>query len=342
MWGGVLGWCAGPRHSSAPVNKRGKAGKFKGLGACDLGLGRTGSEGPRYAASVADRSATNLAARLAAQWIEFERAWLGLTTPPWLVRTREAAWRPQPLADSCPRCATPVGAFEVEVDAKGRFSCPECRGLRLPWDACVRLGDYDGLLRDAVAEVKFTAWRSLGRAIGRELGQLLAERLTQAGVPPERVALVPMPTTLWRRMFRGVDHTLVLTRGVRERLPGASIVRPISRRHRPSQLDVPQSQRRANVAKSMAARPRAAEPAANIEVIIVVDDVMTTGATMREACRAVRQWLATPSGGRGGEGGRMGRKATPKVWAAVVAGPVAEGRRDNRAQSDAATQIEDH
>ena len=235
-----------------------------------------------------------------------------------------------------------VGAFEVEVDAKGRFSCPECRGLRLPWDACVRLGDYDGVLRDAVAQVKFTAWRSLGRAIGRELGGLLAQRLAQAGVPAQRVALVPMPTTMWRRLYRGVDHTLVLTRGVRELLPGATIVRPISRRHRPSQLDVPPSQRRANVAKSMAARPRANAPGANIEVVIVVDDVMTTGATMREACRAVRQWLATPPGGPGGSGAAESGRVAPKVWAGIVAGPVAAGRRGSEASVDEATPIEDH
>jgi len=41
-------------------------------------------------------------------------------------------------------------------------ACPACRGKRLPWARAVRLGEYDGLLRDAIHEVKFTRWRTLG------------------------------------------------------------------------------------------------------------------------------------------------------------------------------------
>jgi predicted amidophosphoribosyltransferase len=242
-----------------------------------------------------------------------------------------------------------VGAFEVEVDGNGGFTCTECRGKRLPWRACVRLGEYEGVLRDAVHDVKFSAWRKLGRDLGRELGARLRASLGRAGIDPDRVMLVPMPTTFRRRVARGIDHTLVITRGVRELLPGAIIARPIKRRHRPSQLDVPMSRRRANVARTMTPCGVLPEPneRQRLLAVVVVDDVMTTGATMRESCRAVGKWLQTrPARDGGSDKGSDDNAPAPQVWAAVIAGPGSQRRSgDGSAPAtvqQSAAEIDDH
>jgi len=166
----------------------------------------------------------------------------------------------------------------------------------------VRLGAFEGLLRDAIHEVKFTAWRRLGTDLGRMLGERLEDALERACVPIECVVLVPMPTTMRRRLARGIDHTTVLARGVRDVL-GVPIVRAVAREHRPSQTHVPQSQRRDNVARSM--RLRSGVDLSG-HMVVIIDDVMTTGSTMGECARAIRE-------------GTRGENAKPlDVWAAVL------------------------
>lgn len=237
-------------------------------------------------------------------------------------------WTPDRPSERCPRCAHRVGAFEA--DSGG---CPGCRDRRLPWDRAVTLGDFAGPLREAIHELKFRRWRSVGRELGRALGERLGEEFELLGVEPGAWTLVPVPMAYRRRVERGVDHTLELVRGVRRGLGGrGEIVRALGRGHRPTQWSVPMSQRQANVAGAFRARPgasgRLVGPGRGGPVV-VLDDVMTTGATMRAACRALRAGMRLAGGpggfGRDGEGGRGGRL---EVWiaAASVTAPPERGR----------------
>lgn len=245
-----------------------------------------------------------------------ERTWIGVEADPLPRRLAAAGWRPDEPDEYCPRCGGDAGPFEA-----GAAGCPRCRAARLPWTRCVRLGRYEGVLRDVVHEVKFTAWRSLGTAIGRELGRSIARAAdadgSLRGVP---VRIVPVPTSLRRRMARGIDHSLVLARGAARELPGARVWPLLARAHRPSQVSVPASQRRKNVAGTIRvtggarmahnlgriARIGAAATGGRV-LVVVLDDVRTTGATLRAAAGPVRMFLEA-------EG-----RAEAVVWTAVVA-----------------------
>jgi predicted amidophosphoribosyltransferase len=187
--------------------------------------------------------------------------------------------------------------------------CRVCLGKRLPWTRFVRLGEYHGLVRDVVHEMKFTAWRRLGMDAGRMLGAQLRPLLE--GVAREELVLVPVPSTFRRRMARGIDHTLVLARGARE-VTGGRIVRALARRHRPSQVGLPMSERRRNVSGTMRLRGQGQLGGCTV---IVIDDVRTTGATMTEACRALVRGL------------RERETPAQAVWAAVI-GVAVERARD--------------
>ncbi|MDX2116074.1 MAG: phosphoribosyltransferase family protein [Planctomycetota bacterium] len=231
-------------------------------------------------------------------WTRVERAWLDPVAEPLARRAARAGWAPDEPARYCDRCGHDIGVFE-----RSEFGCSSCRNTRPPWDRFVRLGRYETPLSDWVCEVKFTRFRVLGLQLGRLLGVALRE----AGVLEWRgaggVAVVAMPTTWRRRFSRGIDHAGVIARGAAREL-GVPVVRVIARRHRPSQRSVAVSDRPGNVSGAFfgVRRPRDGTR------LILVDDVMTTGATLRGACRGLRK----ENPGSGNSGG-MG-----EVWVGVL------------------------
>lgn len=263
-------------------------------------------------------------------WSQIEEAWLGRISPPFRELAAREHWSPDPLSAACPRCAQSVGLFEAVAFEGESFGCPACRDKRLPWSRALRLGEYDGILRDAIHDTKFTAFRRTGETLGELLGAQLRPLLAESGYSPSEVRLVPVPMSLRRRLTRGIHHTLALARGMRREL-GIPILQCLSRRHGPSQLEVPASQRGSNVTRSMTLTRT---PSEQIALLVLVDDVMTTGATAREACRALRTgWQKSsqpPQPARKAPGGVKSvdfgaPRGSREIWLAVC-GVAGEGR----------------
>lgn len=162
----------------------------------------------------------------------------------------------------------------------------------------MRLGRYEAPLSDWICEVKFTRWRVLGFELGRTLGR----QLRAAGfAASNKAVIVPIPTSFRRRVSRGIDHAAVIARGVSWEL-NVPLSRALKRKHRPSQRSVAISDRVRNVSGSMFLA-RSANLAG--KAVLLIDDVMTTGATMRTAARALASSSQT--------------RPPNAIWAAVLA-----------------------
>jgi ComF family protein len=239
-----------------------------------------------------------------------ERELLGRTAVSFIRRATEQGWAPDEASAYCHRCAESLGPYEGAREP----GCPGCRSARLPWERALRLGTYHTLLRRAIHELKFTRWRRVGMELGALLGAMIASEIDAAGESRQGVAIVPIPSSYRRRLVRGIDHTQVLVQAI-ARTTGLQIVHALSRRHGPSQVSVPQSERTANVRDAFVHKGTIPS---GIRVLIVVDDVRTTGATLTAATKALRTLLRTPG------------RENVRLWTAVVAvtpSPVS-GRRN--------------
>jgi predicted amidophosphoribosyltransferase len=131
--------------------------------------------------------------------------------------------------------------------------------------------------------------------LARPLGEILAGCVGAALVPGCRTLLVPVPSRPAVVRARGHDALLRLTRvaAVALRAAGADVsVQPLLRQRDlvADQAGLTSAQRAANVSDRMAVRPSRLRSLARSRarvVAVVCDDVITTGATAREAQRAL-------------------------------------------------------
>lgn len=139
-------------------------------------------------------------------------------------------------------------------------------------EAAAAIWTYGGPVADAVRALKYEGrW-----ALGRPLGAAMAEAL--AALPPVDVA-VPVPLSRPRLVSRGYNQARELCRG----LPLPVRARALVRRPAHEQVGLGRTARRANLARAMGPGPQSVAGAR----VLLVDDVITTGATAEAATAAL-------------------------------------------------------
>jgi ComF family protein len=187
----------------------------------------------------------------------------------------------------CPRCAAPMQT--------PHGPCADCESNPPAFIHCVAPLRYEDQPRFWIRQLKFHQGLVEGRLLGTLLAQAIQRQYVARQLPD---VLVPVPLSMYRLATRGHNQALSLATVV-----GQYLKRPVNRRrarrirHGPTQRALSRTARQSNPIGAFGSRPWHGER------IAVIDDVMTTGATMDSMARAllaagaseVHGWCATPT-----------------------------------------------
>lgn len=217
---------------------------------------------------------------LAAEVDQLVRDTVGLAFPPVDEALAQAGRESMERLAYCPKCGDSIGEGE-----HAESGCATCRAEPALADRVVRLGTYDGPLRELILAVKFKRWWEMGHTLGRLLGDCVASEL---GGETSNVIVVPVPMPWQRRMFRGIDHARVIASGVAESLR-AETWHVLRKLNGDPQLAMTSTDRKRAGGRGLRIRPRLGGWPLQGRRVVLVDDVRTTGATIRRAVRLLRR-----------------------------------------------------
>ncbi len=176
-------------------------------------------------------------------------------------------------AGACGACGKPVESA----------TCPWCDGLGMgPIKRVVRLAPFDGVVRDLVHHAKFRGRWELATWLGHRLGQTASAKAL-LGDPD--VTIVPVPLHPHRRALRGYDQAQLIALAAGKAC-GVRVIEALTRVRStaPQTALTSVAARRTNVRDAFKICPGICTTG---QTVVLMDDVMTTGATLRAAARVM-------------------------------------------------------
>jgi ComF family protein len=212
----------------------------------------------------------------------------------WRLPTQCAVCRSWARARICVDCRLRYGApvprcvgCAIALPATGlvpSMKCIDCTRSPMSFDAAVAAVDYAFPWDDLIAAFKFSDGLDCADALAA-----MMEAAVRAATRPDACTLVlPVPLGAGRLAQRGYNQAWELAWRLARRLHIEADARPLRRvLDAPQQASLPRARRAGNVRGAFDVDPARADRLRGCHVALV-DDVMTTGATLAEAARTLK------------------------------------------------------
>ena len=181
----------------------------------------------------------------------------------------------------CVTCGRPLEAYPLREGEA--LLCPACKTGQYEFDRARSYAIYEGALIRAIVLLKFEEMTPLGHWFGERLAELVRRGEEELAAD----VVVPVPLHRQRQRERGYNQADLIARPLARRL--GLPCRPVllvRTKPRPDKLHLSLEERWSSVRGAFAAKPGSRVD--NLRVLLV-DDVMTTGATLDACARALRQ-----------------------------------------------------
>ncbi len=169
----------------------------------------------------------------------------------------------------------------------GDGRCPNCRDSEPGFERAVSFGEYEGELRGLIHLLKYEGVTPAASPLGGMMAQAIQELLSGQGqVSP---LLIPVPLHKNRRRTRAFNQAELIANAAAKRLsPRLELAGGILVRQRDtiSQVGLSREERMENMRGAFCVNDRGRVTG---RTILVVDDVMTTGTTLSECARVLKQ-----------------------------------------------------
>lgn len=180
------------------------------------------------------------------------------------------------LGGYCPRCGL---VFGVQTDPA--HLCSTCRVTPPPWHTIGFHNAHEGRLRELIMRFKF----GLRLDVCGILQQFLYEAYERMQIPkPDMVVPVPLHTK--RLLWRGFNQSGELARPLGKKLSCTIQHNALTRiRHTIPQTKLTRGQRQENIHGAFATQAHLIQQ----KHVLIVDDVLTTGATLVECAKTLKR-----------------------------------------------------